>query len=191
MHSASSSLHFLLFLPTSPLLSPPSPPLLSSLFAARKKKRYKQPRKSKWSTGVIKKTKKKKPPIPASSSSSSTSSRSNSESGPEEDGVVEMRVMNGSADPNSSTASESSDGEQSCPTASMNGYHHDLNGVAHIQNGVLMNGYHHPEPLGLQPAGSVPTGRLNLRPQTRTSKTPSNLQTMVNGVCLSKIGLYL
>ncbi|XP_070777290.1 ATPase family AAA domain-containing protein 2-like isoform X2 [Enoplosus armatus] len=147
----------------------------------RKKKPHKRQRKSKWSTGVIKKTKKKKPPIAASSSSSSTSSGGHSDSGPEEN-----RVLNGSADPSSSSPSESSDGEQSPPTAT-NGFHLHSNGVTDIQNGVLVNGYHHQEPLVPQPANSVPTGRLNLRDRTRTSKTPLNLQTMVNGVCLSKI----
>ncbi|XP_051246573.1 ATPase family AAA domain-containing protein 2-like isoform X2 [Dicentrarchus labrax] len=145
----------------------------------RKKKRYKKPRKSKWSTGVIKKIKKKRPPLPASSSSSSTSSKANSESGPEENG--EMRAESGSADLSSSTASESSDGEPNHLTAAVNGYHHGLNGVTGIQNGVLVNGYHHPEPLDLQPADSVPKGRLNVRDQTRTSKTPPNLKTLVNG----------
>ncbi|XP_037650198.1 ATPase family AAA domain-containing protein 2-like isoform X6 [Sebastes umbrosus] len=135
----------------------------------RKKKRYKRPRKSKWSTGVIKKAQKKKPPLPASSSSSITSSRGSSESGPEENRVVEMR--NGAVDPSSSTASENSDGER------LNGFHHPL-------NGVLVNGYNRPEP-----ADSAPAGRLGHR--TRTSKTPLNLNAMVNGVCLSEIGLYL
>ncbi|XP_076611159.1 ATPase family AAA domain-containing protein 2-like isoform X1 [Chaetodon auriga] len=151
----------------------------------RKKKRYKQPRRSKWSTGVIKKTKKKKPPFPASSSSSSTSSRGNSDSGPEENGVVEMRAVNGSADPGSSTTSESSDGEQNRLKAAMNGCHRDFGGVADIQNGVLVNGYHHPEP-----PESVPTGRLNVRDRSRTSKSPRNLRKMVDGVCLSKIGPF-
>ncbi|XP_074468551.1 ATPase family AAA domain-containing protein 2-like isoform X4 [Sebastes fasciatus] len=135
----------------------------------RKKKRYKRPRKSKWSTGVIKKAQKKKPPLPASSSSSSsssiTSSRGSSESGPEDNRVVEMR--NGAVDPSSSTASENSDGER------LNGFHHPL-------NGVLVNGYNRPEP-----ADSAPAGRLGHR--TRTSKTPPNLNAMVNGVCLSEI----
>ncbi|XP_041811741.1 ATPase family AAA domain-containing protein 2-like isoform X2 [Chelmon rostratus] len=140
----------------------------------RKKKRYKRPRKSKWSTGVIKKTKKKRPPFPPSSSSSSTSSRGNSESGPEE---------NGSADPSSSSMSESSDGEQNHLKATMNGCHHGFNGVADIQNGVRVNGYHHPEPVE-----SVPAGRLKARDRTWTSKTPQDLKTVVNGVCLSKIG---
>ncbi|XP_035537528.1 ATPase family AAA domain-containing protein 2-like [Morone saxatilis] len=151
----------------------------------RKKKRYKKPRKSKWSTGVIKKFKKKRPPLSASSSSSSTSNKANSESGPEENG--EMRAENGSADPSSSTASESSDGEHNHLTGAVNGYHHGLNGIPGIQNGVLVNGYHHAEPLDLQPADSVPTGRLNLRDRTQTSKAPPNLKTVVNGVCLSKI----
>uniref|UniRef100_A0A8C4IRF7 Bromo domain-containing protein n=1 Tax=Dicentrarchus labrax TaxID=13489 RepID=A0A8C4IRF7_DICLA len=177
---------FAFFLTTSSLSAlPPS----SFPSAARKKKRYKKPRKSKWSTGVIKKIKKKRPPLPASSSSSSTSSKANSESGPEENG--EMRAESGSADLSSSTASESSDGEPNHLTAAVNGYHHGLNGVTGIQNGVLVNGYHHPEPLDLQPADSVPKGRLNVRDQTRTSKTPPNLKTLVNGVCLSKIGLYV
>lgn len=169
MHSSSSSL-------SDDLSSFLSPPLFSLLFAARQKKRYKQPRKSKWSTGVIKKTKKKKPPFPASSSSSSLSS---SESGPEESGAVEMRAANGS-----STASESRDGEQNQnrPTATMNGCHHDLNGVTDIQNGFFVNGYQHPEPLDLQPADRV------LRP--RTSKTPPNRKMTVNGVCLGQRGLY-
>uniref|UniRef100_A0A4W6F1Y2 ATPase family AAA domain-containing protein 2 n=1 Tax=Lates calcarifer TaxID=8187 RepID=A0A4W6F1Y2_LATCA len=105
------------------------------------KKRYKPPRKSKWSTGVIKKPKKKKPPASTSLSlSSSRSSKASSESGPDENGVAGMRAMNGSADPSSSTTSESSDWEQS-----QNGYHH-VNGVAGIQNGVLMNGFHRPDP---------------------------------------------
>uniref|UniRef100_A0A4W6F081 ATPase family AAA domain-containing protein 2 n=1 Tax=Lates calcarifer TaxID=8187 RepID=A0A4W6F081_LATCA len=117
------------------LLPPPSPRPSPSLTPARKKKRYKPPRKSKWSTGVIKKPKKKKPPASTSLSlSSSRSSKASSESGPDENGVAGMRAMNGSADPSSSTTSESSDWEQS-----QNGYHH-VNGVAGIQNGVLMNG---------------------------------------------------
>ncbi|KAI3358961.1 hypothetical protein L3Q82_015340 [Scortum barcoo] len=135
---------------------------------ARKKKCYKAPRKSKWSTGVIKKPKKKKPPIPASSSSSlsssSSSSGGNSESGPEKDTAAEMRAMNG-------FTSESSDREQSCP-----------NGIA---NGVLVNRYHRPEPRHLQ------RGRWNLRHRTRSSKTPPTLRKIANGVCLSKIGLYV
>uniref|UniRef100_UPI0037E9202F ATPase family AAA domain-containing protein 2-like n=1 Tax=Semicossyphus pulcher TaxID=241346 RepID=UPI0037E9202F len=123
---------------------------------ARKKKRYRRPRKSKWSTGVIKKAKKKKPPVPPSSSSSSSSiSRGNSESGPEESGSSEL--------------SESSYGEQSRLT---NGYQHDSNGVTGIQNGVLVNGYHHPEQERV------------LRVPTQTSKTPPNVKRMVNGVCL-------
>ncbi|XP_039977667.1 ATPase family AAA domain-containing protein 2-like isoform X2 [Xiphias gladius] len=139
----------------------------------RKKKRYRQTRKSKWSTGVIKKTKKKKPPVPASSVSSSMSSKASSESGPEEN-----RVTNGSADPSSSTTSEGSDGEQSQLTVTMNGYHHNINGVAGIRNGVLMNGYHHPEPLDPRPDDSMPTGNLNFRHRTQTPKTPPDLETM-------------
>ncbi|XP_018543885.1 ATPase family AAA domain-containing protein 2 isoform X1 [Lates calcarifer] len=132
----------------------------------RKKKRYKPPRKSKWSTGVIKKPKKKKPPASTSLSlSSSRSSKASSESGPDENGVAGMRAMNGSADPSSSTTSESSDWEQS-----QNGYHH-VNGVAGIQNGVLMNGFHRPDP---QP------GRLNLRHRAQKPKT-------TNGVYLSTL----
>ncbi|KAL7381337.1 hypothetical protein ABVT39_004286 [Epinephelus coioides] len=132
-----------------------------------KKKRCKRPKKSKWSTGVIKKTKKKKPTSPASSSSSYTSSRDSSESGLEEN----MRVVN-----SSSTSSESSDREHL--TATLNGFHHNINSVSDIQN--RMNGYHHPEPADI-----VPTRRLRL--QTRTSKIPPNLKTKVNGVRLSKI----
>lgn len=188
MHSSSSGLHFLsndLF-----TLRPPSLPPPSSLPSpAPKKKRYKKPRKSKWSTGVIKKFKKKRPPLSVSSSSSSTSNKANSESGSEENG--EMRAENGSADPSSSTASESSDGEHNHLTGAVNGYHQGLNGIPGIQNGVLVNGYHHAELLDLQPADSVPTGRLNLRDRTQTSKAPPNLKTVVNGVCLSKIGLYV
>ena len=171
-------LHFLLFLTT-------LPPLVS----ARKKKRYKRQRKSKWSTGVIKKPKKKKSPSLPSSSSSSVSSRENSESGPEENGVVEMRVLNGSADPSSSCTSESSDWEQNHLTAPVNGYHHHLNSVTGIQNGGLVNGYHHPEPMDLRGANGVPRVRLNLRNQT--SNPPRPLKRAVNGVCLSKIGLYV
>nr|XP_046274213.1 ATPase family AAA domain-containing protein 2-like isoform X2 [Scatophagus argus] len=141
----------------------------------QKKKRCKQPRKSKWSTGVIKKTKKKKTLSLASSSSSSMSSRGNSDSGPEENGAVEIRVVNGSADPGSSTVSESSDGEQSHLTATTNGCLHNLNAVADMQNGVLVNG--HPEPAD--------TGRPNLRGQTQISKTPLSLRVTVNGVCVS------
>ncbi|XP_056254447.1 ATPase family AAA domain-containing protein 2-like isoform X1 [Seriola aureovittata] len=154
---------------------------------ARKKKRYKLHRKSKWSTGVIKKIKKKKAPVPASSSSSSMSSKAGSESGPEESGAIEMRVMNGCADPSSSTTSESSNGEQSRLTGTTNGYHHNINGVTGIQNGVLMNGYHHSEPLDLQLHDSILTGRLNFRHQTQTRKTPPNPKTMVNGVYLSSL----
>ncbi|XP_040909931.1 ATPase family AAA domain-containing protein 2-like [Toxotes jaculatrix] len=149
----------------------------------RKKKRYKQPRRSKWSTGVIKKTKKKKP----SSCSSSMSSNASSESGPEKNGAVEMRVLNGSADPSSSTSSESSDGERSQPTVTVNGYHRKTHDVTGIQAGALMNGYHHPEPLDPQADDSTPTGRLNLRLQPRTQKTLQNLKTVVNRVYLSKL----
>ncbi|XP_036948738.1 ATPase family AAA domain-containing protein 2-like isoform X1 [Acanthopagrus latus] len=155
---------------------------------ARKQKRYKRQRKSKWSTGVIKKPKKKKAPSPpsSSSSSSSSSSRENSEAGPEENGVVEMRALNGSADPSSSSTSESSDWEQNHLTATVNGYHHHLNSVTGIQNGGLVNGYHHPEPMDLQQANGVPRVRLNLRSQT--SNPPPPLKRTVNGVCLSKTG---
>ncbi|XP_078101557.1 ATPase family AAA domain-containing protein 2-like [Sander vitreus] len=101
----------------------------------RKKKRPKQPRKSKWSTGVIKTTKKKKRPAPASPPSPPTSSGGHSESG-----AGETRAQNGSfAHPSSSAASESSDdGEH--PNAAANGFHRDLNGVSDIENGVLVNG---------------------------------------------------
>ena len=173
-------LHILLFLTT-----------FSPLVSARKQKRYKRQRKSKWSTGVIKKPKKKKAPSPpsSSSSSSSSSSRENSEAGPEENGVVEMRALNGSADPSSSSTSESSDWEQNHLTATVNGYHHHLNSVTGIQNGGLVNGYHHPEPMDLQQANGVPRVRLNLRSQT--SNPPPPLKRTVNGVCLSKTGLYV
>lgn len=148
-------------------------PLLSSLFPARKKKRYKRPRKSKWSTGVIKTTKKKKPSTSASSSCFSMSSKASSGSGLEETGLVEIRAANCFSDPNSSTVSESSDGERSQLTASVNGCHHRL-------NGVLMNGFHRPEPHDSQSDD-----------KTQTSKTPAHLITRVNGFCLNRLGLYV
>ncbi|XP_026155950.1 ATPase family AAA domain-containing protein 2-like isoform X3 [Mastacembelus armatus] len=140
-----------------------------------KKKRYKQPRKSKWSTGVIKKAKKKKPTVLASSSCTSLSTKSNSESCSEENGAVEMSLVNGSAGRSSSATSESSDEQQSHLTAAISGYHHNVTGSPVIQNGVLMNGDHHSEP-----DFSVSRVRLNLRHRAQTSH-----RKPVNGVCLS------
>ncbi|XP_067468014.1 ATPase family AAA domain-containing protein 2-like isoform X1 [Thunnus thynnus] len=151
----------------------------------RKKKKYKKPRKSKWSTGVIKKTKKKKQPVPVSSSSSSTSSRGVSEC--EENGVVVTKAVNGFSLLSSCTTSESSDGEHGHLTGTMNGHHEDIPDVTGTHNGVLMNGYHHPDPRDLQTADRVPTRSSDLRRPTRTSKAPPVPKMMVNGVCLSKL----
>lgn len=169
-----------------------SPPrsLSFSLSAARKKKCHKTPRKSKWSTGVIQKSKKKKQATVAASSSSSSSTSSRAISECEGNAVAVAKVANGFADLSSCAASESSDGEHSQLTATMNGHHQDFPGVTATQHGVLMNGYHHPEPRDPQTADSVPTRGLDVRRPTGTSKAPPNPETMVNGVCLSKLGLY-
>lgn len=167
---------------TFPPLSQPSFSLLSSLFPAHKKNHYRK--KSKWSTGVIAKTKKKKPATSASSTCSSMSGKANSESGPEKNGVVEIRVANSCSDPSSSTMSESSDGEQSHLPSTVNGGHRHL-------NGVLTNRFHHPEPQDPLPNDSVPRVRLNLRHQTQTSKTPPHLKTRMSGFCMSRLGLYV
>ena len=157
-------------LTTFPLLSPPSlSPLLSFLTPARRKKRFKQPRKSKWSTGVIKKTKKKRPPATNPSISSSASSKAGSESGPEENGAA--------------NGSESGNSEQS----HLNGHPHNINV---IRNGVLVNGHHPTEPTDLQLANSIPTGRLNFRHRTQTPKTPPSPKTMVNRDYVGGLGLY-
>uniref|UniRef100_A0A3Q1ISH1 ATPase family AAA domain-containing protein 2 n=1 Tax=Anabas testudineus TaxID=64144 RepID=A0A3Q1ISH1_ANATE len=165
-----------------PPLSQPSFSLLSSLFPAHKKNHYRK--KSKWSTGVIAKTKKKKPATSATSTCSSMSGIANSESGPEKNGVVEIRVANSCSDPSSSTMSESSDGDQSHLPSTVNGGHRHL-------NGVLTNGFHHPEPQDPLPNDSVPRVRLNLRHQTQTSKTPPHLKTRMSGFCMSRLGLYV
>ncbi|XP_026202970.1 ATPase family AAA domain-containing protein 2-like isoform X2 [Anabas testudineus] len=143
-----------------------------------KKNHYRK--KSKWSTGVIAKTKKKKPATSATSTCSSMSGIANSESGPEKNGVVEIRVANSCSDPSSSTMSESSDGDQSHLPSTVNGGHRHL-------NGVLTNGFHHPEPQDPLPNDSVPRVRLNLRHQTQTSKTPPHLKTRMSGFCMSRL----
>ncbi|KAM6974318.1 ATPase family AAA domain-containing protein 2-like [Tautogolabrus adspersus] len=122
---------------------------------ARKKKRYKRPKKSKWSTGIISKPKKKKPPVPSSPSSSSSSPSSLSSRGNSE-----------------SDLSESSSREQSRPAATTNGHYVHSNGIADMQNRVLVNGYHRPKPNSV------------LWVRTRTSKTPPKRGRMENGVCL-------
>ncbi|KAM4538680.1 ATPase family AAA domain-containing protein 2-like isoform 1-T2 [Odontesthes bonariensis] len=141
-----------------------------------KKKRYKKSRKSKWSTGVIPKPKKKKPPVQTSTSCSSMSSKANSDSSADENGAV------GFAGPSSSSWSESSDGEQTHLTATMNRYRYSLNAVTGTRN-VLLNGHHHNKLL----AGSAPKWRLNLRQQTRTSKSAPARPKMLKGTRLNKL----
>ncbi|XP_029370589.1 ATPase family AAA domain-containing protein 2-like isoform X3 [Echeneis naucrates] len=148
----------------------------NSLRLHARQRRHKRPRKSKWSTGVINKTRKKKPPVLTSSSSSSMSRKASSESGPENG------VRNGSTDLCSSATSESGDGEQSHLTVTADGCHHSASGVTWIQNGVLMNGYHHAEP-----EDSIPKGRLTLRLRDQAQKTPPNPKTTVKGVYLSRL----
>ncbi|KAG7225277.1 hypothetical protein INR49_014676 [Caranx melampygus] len=82
---------------------------------------------------------------------------------------VKMRPMNGSAYPSLSSTSESSDGEQG---------QQRVNGVRGIQNGVLVNGYHHPG----SPQRRLP-GRLNFRDQIQIR----NLVIRVNRIDLNTL----
>ncbi|XP_053190918.1 ATPase family AAA domain-containing protein 2-like [Scomber japonicus] len=147
----------------------------------RKKKSYKKPRKTKWSTGVIKKPKKKKQPVPSSSSSSSTSSRGVSEC--HENGIAEIKAVNGFGHLSSSATSESSDSEHSHHTAAMNGH-----GEAPHFPGALTNGYHHPESRhDPQTVDGNLTRVFDLKRVTRATKAPPDPKTMVNGNGLSHL----
>ncbi|TDH03677.1 hypothetical protein EPR50_G00144390 [Perca flavescens] len=132
----------------------------------RKKKRPKQPRKSKWSTGVIKQTKKKK-----------------KNSGPEE-----TSAPNGaSAHPSSSASpSESSDDHGEHPNsaaAAANGFHRDFfSGVSGIQNvGVLANGCRRTPPNPNAVANGV---------GFRTTAERSSCETRANMAALEQMQLF-